>query len=322
MIEKTFSKGDVIFREGDKGECLYSIIDGVVGIYVSYGTDSPKKLTDLGKGKVFGEMAVIEAYSRSATAVAEDDVKVLEISSGEVAELFKTRPDSIVDIMRHLCGRIRELSADLAEVNRAIAESSATEAEDKKETLLEKIKKFAAAYKNSKKPEYIDSIESLRKSIMAIHSEGFSKRIDSFEKGTVIFKQGEIGKCMYDIHSGKIGIYSNYNKPNEKLLTELGPNKFFGEIGMLEEDRHSATAVALENDTTLEVITAGDLMELFEKNPPKVEMILAHMSYRLRKLTDEYMDACKLAYEVTQAEGRVSDEAKEQAAAYQEKLYD
>ena len=311
MVEKQFKKGDVIFREGDQGESLFDITEGVVAIYADYGADSEQKLAELKKGQFFGEMAVIEAYPRSATAVAQDDVKALEISCGQLGEYFKSNPDRIIDIMKHLGVRIGELSNDYSEACSIIEEYRL--GKGKNEGLLDKIKKIA---KTNKHLADLESFESQKKAAAVAHKDGFTKDVASFNKGTVIFKEGETGDCMYDIHSGKVGIYTGYGTANEKCLTELEMNKFFGEIGMLENGKHSATAVALSDDTTLEMISAKDLKELFEKNPPKVEMILAYMSYRLRKLTREYMKACSLVGQI--ADGNVSDEIN----SFKPNLYD
>ena len=115
MTDKQFSKGDIIFKEGDSGECLYQIVEGAVGVYSAYGEPDEQLLTELGKGKFFGEMAVIEAYPRSATAVALDNVVATEIKSGEMTEYFKKDPDKIMDIMKSLAGRLKELTVDYGE---------------------------------------------------------------------------------------------------------------------------------------------------------------------------------------------------------------
>ena len=324
MTEKHFKQGEVIFREGEQGESLYYVMEGTVGIYANYGGTDEQLLTSLKKDQCFGEMAVIEAYPRSATAVAIDPVSAFEVSSGEINEYFKKEPDMVIEIMKHLSSRIRDLTKDYTEVSSALAEL--TPGEDpsaRSESLLEKIKKFAKA-SSGKSVSDIQSVESRRKISEVAHSEGYTGDVESFSKGTVIFKEGETGNCMYDIHFGSIGIYKGYGTADEKLLAKLSTNSFFGEMGMLDAEERSATAVVLEDDTTLETITAGDLKDLFEKNPPKLEMIMAHMSYRLRKLTNEYVKACKLVYDLSEAEasGNVSDEIKDKAGKYQASFYD
>ena len=45
--------------------------------------------------------------------------------------------------------------------------------------------------------------------------------IKSFGKGAVIFRQGDAGDCMYDIQSGRVGIFDHYGEPDEKKIAEL-----------------------------------------------------------------------------------------------------
>ncbi|MCR5672807.1 MAG: cyclic nucleotide-binding domain-containing protein [Lachnospiraceae bacterium] len=319
MTEKQFSKGDVIFREGDTGETLFQIIDGTVGIYAAYGENDQQLLVELGKDKFFGEMAVIEAYPRSATAVANADTKVLEIGCGEVSEYFKSEPDRIMDIMRSLGDRLRDLTVDYSDVSATIKELG--EGTQKSAGLMDRIKKFAGVYKKSKNADAI-SQETLRKISQSGHADGYTTKVEKYKKGTVIFKEGEIGDCMYDIHFGTVGIYKGYGTSDEKLLTKLSPDEFFGELGMIENVKRSGTAVVLDDDTTLEIITPGDLKNLFSQNPPKVEMILEHVSYRLRKLTKEYMAACSIAAKVSDAQGDVSGDVENAVKGFKQNLYD
>ncbi len=325
MTEKQFKKDEVIFREGATGDCLYKVIDGTVGIVAHYGEPEANRLTELKKDQFFGEMAVIEVYPRSATAVALDDVKVAEISAQDVVDFFKNDTDTVIDIMKHLSSRLRELTNDYTEVSNTIADLHLGEAKEKRsESLADKIKKFANIYKNNKNTANITSVETLRKIDQVSHSEGYTGSVESYSKGTIIFKEGETGNCMYDVHFGRVGVYKDYGTPDEKLITEIGINKFFGEMGMLEDDKRSATVVVLDDETTIESIYEKDLKDLFANNPPKVEMIMAHLSYRLRRLTNEYVKACKLIYDVSDAEasGSVSDELKQRADSYQANLYD
>ena len=317
MNKKQFKKGDVIFREGDRGDTLYQINDGKVGIYLCYGEGDEKLLTELSKDKFFGEMAVIEAYPRSATAVALTDSDVDEIASGEVNDYFKGQPDKIIELMKSLGGRLRELTKDYDEVSDTLKAVVADGDTPKDQGILDSIKKFADVFRRTKAADKL-SAETLRKLSQSGHSEGFAAKVDTYSKGTVIFKEGETGDCMYDVHYGSVGIYKDYGTATEKLLTKVSPNEFFGEMGLVENVNRSATAVVLTDETTLEVISLSDLKELFEQNPPKVEMILEHLSYRLRKLTKDYMTACKLTFRISEADyrgnelsGEIATEAKD-----------
>ena len=116
-------------------------------------------------------------------------------------------------------------------------------------------------------------------------------KIKTFDKGTVIFKQGDVELKMYDIISGKVGIYANYKKKDEKLLAEMLPGSFFGEMGLIDMLPRSATAVALEDSET-RVIDQNEVQQYLEENPEKAMIIIKTLSKRLRGLTLDYMDAC------------------------------
>ena len=75
--------------------------------------------------------------------------------------------------------------------------------------------------------------------------------IKEFERGQIIFKQGDLDICMYDIQRGKIGVYSAYGTSEEKLIAELVEGETVGEMGMIERVPRSATAVALDDTTIL-----------------------------------------------------------------------
>ena len=112
MSLREFKAKEVIFKEGEHGESLFVISEGTVEIYVRYGEPDQQKIKTLSKNQIFGEMAVIEYYPRSATAVAASDVKLIEVKCGEISDFFKSNPDKIIQIMQQLSLRIRELTDD------------------------------------------------------------------------------------------------------------------------------------------------------------------------------------------------------------------
>ena len=122
-----------------------------------------------------------------------------------------------------------------------------------------------------------------------------------FQQGEIIFRQGDPGDAMYDVASGKVGVYGAYGTDNEKLLTELTAGDFFGEMGLLDKAVRSATVVALE-DTEVNEITEADFNDFFRQNPEKVFQIMQQLSQRLRRCTENYLDACRAVYEVVENE--------------------
>ena len=109
----------------------------------------------------------------------------------------------------------------------------------------------------------------------------------NYQKGEIIFREGDSGLSMFDIYWGKVGIYSGYGTEQERLLTELSDAQFFGEMGMLEQLPRSATAVALEDDTRVEEITEEEFAAYLSDKPMRVLMLLRQLSRRVRELSEE-----------------------------------
>ena len=133
-----------------------------------------------------------------------------------------------------------------------------------------------------------------------------------FNKGEVIFRQGDPGNCMYDVVWGSVGVYAEYGTPNEKKLAELRPGDFFGEMGLLEQSPRSATVVALENDTQVSVIMESDFRDYFEENPAKVFTIMQTLSQKLRRTTQDYLDVCRTVYETVEGEKKGGEPRSEE----------
>lgn len=103
-----FEAGSVIFREGDLGSEMYIIQRGHVRISLKVG-GRERELAVLEKGDFFGEIALLdESPARSATATAIDDVEVLELTSGDLDQILRRKPDIAVRMMTKLSERLRE----------------------------------------------------------------------------------------------------------------------------------------------------------------------------------------------------------------------
>ena len=288
--ERRFPKGEVIFKQGDSGDSFFKIIEGSVKVIADYGEESERELTVLEKNAIFGEMAVIETYPRSTTIVANEDVVTEEITSKELNGFFSDNPDMIFEIMKHLGTRLKELTADYDVLTSVLKEVRA--AQDKKsETIFSKIKKYIDFYASGKNNINKPSAESIREASEALKEQ--KGKIETYDKGTVIFKEGETGRCMYIVYGGLVSIYRNYGEITQVKLTDLYPVSFFGEMGMISDDARSATAVAEMDETFVEVVRPEGLEQMFRESPVKIEMILKHLSYRLRMLTYDYLSACK-----------------------------
>jgi EAL domain-containing protein (putative c-di-GMP-specific phosphodiesterase class I)/CRP-like cAMP-binding protein len=82
---RLFSTGETIFREGDEADKAYIIESGFVEIFVGVGEDA-MQLNVLGPGDIFGEMGLVDAAPRSASAKAVCPCRCMVISGAQIAE--------------------------------------------------------------------------------------------------------------------------------------------------------------------------------------------------------------------------------------------
>jgi CRP/FNR family transcriptional regulator, cyclic AMP receptor protein len=94
---REFKAGDVIFSHGDDAKELFVIQNGTVEIRL--GNRVIETLSDY---NIFGEMALIDAAPRSATAVAVTDVKLVPVAEKQFLFLISHTPSAIRRISRSM----------------------------------------------------------------------------------------------------------------------------------------------------------------------------------------------------------------------------
>jgi CRP/FNR family cyclic AMP-dependent transcriptional regulator len=113
LEEQHFLSGEVIFREGDFSQELYIVVTGQTRIVQGYGGPHERTLTKLGPGNFFGEMAIFEGTSRSATAVTEGEVELLVLGPDKFKQTIYQKPDMAFEIFRELSARLRRREEEM-----------------------------------------------------------------------------------------------------------------------------------------------------------------------------------------------------------------
>lgn len=101
------------------------------------------------------------------------------------------------------------------------------------------------------------------------------------DAGSVIFKKGELGRCMYIIQSGKVNIHDG-----DHILAVLEENDIFGELSLLDEETRSAGATCAE-DCLLLKLDQEPFYEILANNTNVLKGILKTLSKRLRSLDEK-----------------------------------
>jgi HEAT repeat protein len=102
MNEVTYHEGEEIFQKGAIGNCMYVIYSGEIGI-----VDHNVIFATMGKGDIFGELALLDSEPRSATALAKRDVLLFRIDQDDFYDLMEERDELLRSVLRILCQRIR-----------------------------------------------------------------------------------------------------------------------------------------------------------------------------------------------------------------------
>jgi len=107
-------EGRIIFNEGDAGKELYVIIDGEVEIIKRTSLETSKTLITLKKGDIFGEMALIDALPRSATAIAKKAGTLLVMDEALFYNLARTNVDFSFKMIKLLSERLRRSNSTIS----------------------------------------------------------------------------------------------------------------------------------------------------------------------------------------------------------------
>lgn len=110
-IPRTFSDGDVIFRQGDAAADMYVIRSGNVRIARTLDDGAEVVLALLGEGDFFGEIALFHPGPRTATATAVGALHVEVVDRPTLMDAVDRDP-STKELIAEMSARIRQLQAE------------------------------------------------------------------------------------------------------------------------------------------------------------------------------------------------------------------
>jgi CRP/FNR family cyclic AMP-dependent transcriptional regulator len=97
--------GEVLFREGEAGDTMYVIQSGTVRITKSVKGEE-KTLAILGAGEFFGEMAILNAKPRNATAIVQEPASVLVLGARTFEQMVVSNGEIAVRLVKKLARRL------------------------------------------------------------------------------------------------------------------------------------------------------------------------------------------------------------------------
>jgi CRP/FNR family cyclic AMP-dependent transcriptional regulator len=103
MKERTFNTGQTIASEGQTGIGFFVIAEGTAKV-----TQGDEERATLGPGDYFGEIALIDDGTRTASVTADSDLKVYGLTSWEFRPLVETNASIAWKLLQTMAKRLRE----------------------------------------------------------------------------------------------------------------------------------------------------------------------------------------------------------------------
>ncbi|GIX41815.1 MAG: hypothetical protein KatS3mg129_1548 [Leptospiraceae bacterium] len=121
----------------------------------------------------------------------------------------------------------------------------------------------------------------------SITNELFYKYGKTYEPKQVIIKEGDYGKDVYLIISGKVVVAEKLSSSKKyKILATLGPGEIFGEMAIIDDQPRSATLVALTPCKIL-VFSPENFEKVFKTHPRWALKILGALSKRIQNAFEQ-----------------------------------
>ena len=104
-----------LFRKGDIGECMYFIYKGKIRIH-----DETHTLAVLEENEILGELSVLDAETRSASATALEETILLKLAQEPFYDIMLANAEVLKNILKTLGRRLRIMDAMLVASKAAV----------------------------------------------------------------------------------------------------------------------------------------------------------------------------------------------------------
>jgi CRP-like cAMP-binding protein len=112
---RRISKGALLFQQGDEGDALYGVIDGLIRISLAGEQGKELILGLMEPGDIFGEIALLDGLPRTADACAAEDSVLLVIERAQFVLLLEREGRLARHVIELLCERLRANTERLGE---------------------------------------------------------------------------------------------------------------------------------------------------------------------------------------------------------------
>lgn len=248
--EVSLRAGEVLLREGDRGDALYVVIDGALGV-TQASAGGAVVLGEVRRGEHVGELALLENTPRTATVTAAVATRVLEVTRQGFDACVREFPQATSTLTR------------LSEYRRAWAGVRRV------------------------RPSTLEVVAMLAKVFPEVPSQQLAAFADEVEwvtvpTGAVLFRQGEAGDALYFVVRGGLDVVAQRDDGQDVRLGDVGPGEPVGEMALLSNEPRMATARA-NADSELIKLSRSGFEALVSAHPAAMALFARTMATRLSK---------------------------------------
>ena len=110
---RTYPKNTVVINEGDEANALYVLLSGQVKVYLSNEEGKEIIVNMQGPCEHFGELALLDSTTRSASVMTTEKTKLAVISKPDFQRMLADNPGIALSLIRDLTRRVRVLSENV-----------------------------------------------------------------------------------------------------------------------------------------------------------------------------------------------------------------
>jgi CRP-like cAMP-binding protein len=318
--------GEYICHQGDLSDSIYVLKDGFLDVLVNDEILNPvngkkdiveRKIAELcGYNVNFGEIGAILGVERSASvkAVTSSEILVIPVDKDSFVFSMKKHPDLGLNIAETMAGRLKEIDDKIRVLTQfakrleqtieynarafysLVQRISKVFSENPNELWIGKLSEFLKSHEH-----YNYAVKSFRKNSSEVNDDKKSKNdetvyfvskdIIEFEKGQIICNEGDIGRDIYILVAGRIGVFVG----EERVATISLRGSVIGEIAILNSfrsgkyEKRTATLKAITY-TQIVKISGSELVQKVIDDPGIIAQINISLAQRLPGADKSYID--------------------------------
>ena len=110
---RSYPADATIFKKGETATAMMVVVKGGVRISAPATTGDDVTFATIRAGEVFGEIALIDGYERSADAISIEETELLVVNNSDFLPFLQENTDLCIDLLKVLCNRIRQTNVIL-----------------------------------------------------------------------------------------------------------------------------------------------------------------------------------------------------------------